>query len=140
MYTLKRTLTDVVKSFQTFGGRTLEDQWMPEAIERFVDHLLLNKVQPLPCNIGDVFYQPYARRDCQGVCECKVSGLTVKADRSFKIRITRMSIVADYTVEELGKYFYKTKEEAEAKIPEEVARIEKLYSSIKNNGNLSVSE
>ena len=137
MTSQKKQLIQILNGFPTWRDQTLEQKWMPEAVEKLADRLIDHKVKVLPCDIGDIFYQPYARRDCQGVYECKVSGLTIKADGSFKIRITRMSTVADYTIEELGKYFYKTKEEAEAKIPEEVARIEKLYSSIQNNGNLS---
>lgn len=59
--------------------------------------------------------------------EGHVSGLQQKANGSWKIRVTRNSTVADYTIEEFNKYCFLNKEDAEKYIEDKV----KEYS----NGN-----
>ena len=59
--------------------------------------------------------------------EGHVSGLQQKANGSWKIRVTRNSTVADYTIEEFTKYCFLNKEDAEKYIEEKI----KEYS----NGN-----
>ena len=52
--------------------------------------------------------------------EGHVSGLQQKADKSWKIRVTRRGTVADYTVEEFNKYCFLNKEDAEKYIEEKI--------------------
>ena len=52
--------------------------------------------------------------------EGHVSGLQQKADKSWKIRVTRKGTVADYTVEEFNKYCFLNKEDAEKYIEEKI--------------------
>lgn len=49
-----------------------------------------------------------------------VSGLQQKADKSWKIRVTRKGTVADYTIEEFNKYCFLNKEDAEKYIEEKI--------------------
>lgn len=55
--------------------------------------------------------------------EGHVSGLQQKADKSWKIRVTRNGSVADYTVEEFNKYCFLNKEDAEKYIEEKVKEL-----------------
>lgn len=52
--------------------------------------------------------------------EGHVSGLQQKADKSWKIRVTRNGSVADYTVEEFNKQCFLNKEDAVKYIEEKV--------------------
>ena len=52
--------------------------------------------------------------------EGHVSGLQQKANGSWKIRVTRNSTVADYTIEEFNKYCFLNKEDAEKYIENKV--------------------
>ena len=52
--------------------------------------------------------------------EGHVSGLQQKANGSWKIRVTRNSTVADYTIEEFNKYCFLNKEDAEKYIEAKV--------------------
>ena len=57
----------------------------------------------MPCQVGDSVwtYSPL-----YGVVEAKVSMLTQKADKSWKIRISHHSNVYEYTEEDIGKKFF----------------------------------
>ena len=67
--------------------------------------------------IPDVWYFTEVMTDLR---EGHVSGLQQKANGSWKIRVTRNSTVADYTVEEFNKYCFLNKEDAEKYIEEKV--------------------
>jgi hypothetical protein len=88
-----------------YGG---EEEW-----ELAADHLLANGVIVPPCKVGDIFYQPI-RWDGY-IDECKVSSLTMKADGSYKIRLTsgRYRCVQETTPEHIGKTVFLSREDAE---------------------------
>ena len=77
----------------------------------------------LPAYIGMKVWIPHVwsfkevRTDLR---EGHVSGLQQKANGSWKIRVTRNSTVADYTIEEFNKYCFLNKEDAEKYIEEKV--------------------
>ncbi len=52
--------------------------------------------------------------------EGHVSGLQQKANGSWKIRVTRNSTVADYTVEEFNRHCFPNKEDAEKYIEDKI--------------------
>lgn len=108
---MKDRLTELLGVFPTWH-KTLKDQWFPQAVERLADHLIANGVI-VPCvNIGQIVYRIYwdFRVDA-----CKVSALTQKSDKTWKIRITSGigRNVFEVTPDELGKTVFLTKEEAE---------------------------
>ena len=58
--------------------------------------------------------------------ECKVSMIQQKADKSWKVRITRHGNVEDYNINDVNKYLYFTEEAAKA-------RLEELEKELKKN-------
>ena len=69
-----------------------------------------------PCNIGDVFYRVYYGFDSPEIEKYRVSMVTQKADRSWRIRATdtEESFQIDWSLDDFSKRAYKTREEAEA--------------------------
>ena len=69
-----------------------------------------------PCKIGDVFYRVCYGFDSSEIEKYRVSMVTQKADRSWRIRATdtEESIQIDWSLDDFSKRAYKTREEAEA--------------------------
>lgn len=69
-----------------------------------------------PCKIGDVFYRVYYGFDSSEIEKYRVSMVTQKADRSWRIRATdtESSFQIDWSLDDFSKRAYKTREEAEA--------------------------
>ena len=69
-----------------------------------------------PCKIGDVFYRLWYGFDSAEVNEYRVSMITQKADKSWRIRATDTDsgFQIDLPFDECVKHAYKTREEAEA--------------------------
>lgn len=69
-----------------------------------------------PCKIGDVFYRACYEFDSSEIKKYRVSMVTQKADRSWRIRATdtEESIQIDWSLDDFSKRAYKTREEAEA--------------------------
>ncbi len=79
-----------------------------------------------PAYIGMKVWVPYVwvfKEVMTDLREGHVSGLQQKADKSWKIRVTRGGSVADYTVEEFHKYCFLNKEDAEKYIEEKVKEL-----------------
>jgi hypothetical protein len=79
-----------------------------------------------PAYIGMKVWVPYVwvfKEVMTDLREGHVSGLQQKADKSWKIRVTRCGSVADYTVEEFHKYCFLNKEDAEKYIEEKVKEL-----------------
>jgi hypothetical protein len=76
-----------------------------------------------PAYIGMKVWVPYIWYFTEIITDLReghVSGLQQKADKSWKIRVTRKGTVADYTVEEFNKYCFRNKEDAEKYIEEKI--------------------
>lgn len=69
-----------------------------------------------PCKIGDVFYRVCYGFDSSEIEKYRVSMVTQKADRSWRIRATdtESSFQIDWSLDDFNKRAYKTREEAEA--------------------------
>lgn len=69
-----------------------------------------------PCKIGDVFYRVCYEFDSSEIEKYRVSMVTQKADRSWRIRATdtESSFQIDWSLDDFSKRAYKTREEAEA--------------------------
>ena len=69
-----------------------------------------------PCKIGDVFYRVCYGFDSPEIEKYRVSMVTQKADRSWRIRATdtESSFQIDWSLDDFSKRAYKTREEAEA--------------------------
>lgn len=69
-----------------------------------------------PCKIGDVFYRVYYGFDSPEIEKYRVSMVTQKADRSWRIRATdtESSFQIDWSLDDFSTRAYKTREEAEA--------------------------
>lgn len=79
-----------------------------------------------PAYIGMRVWVPYVWASKEVMTDLRegyVSGLQQKADKSWKIRVTRSGSVADYTVEEFQKYCFLTKEDAEKYIEKKVKEL-----------------
>ena len=88
-----------------------------------VNHLILNKVAVLPCDIGDILYRPnlspFKRAEEKDVLEHRVSGIQKKADGTWKIRLTAPSGgVYDIRADEIGKVVFRSYEEADSEYQE----------------------
>lgn len=84
-----------------------------QAAEIIADYLIVSGIVP-PCQVGQkvwklMLWQNYPAEIIEG----KVSMLQQKADRTWKIRISRRSSVEDITLDEIGKTVFLTREEAE---------------------------
>lgn len=80
------------------------------------DHLIANDVTVLPCKIGDEFWT-----DWVGIKKVKCSMLTQKADGSWKGRFSvgnGWGSSVNVSLDEIGKTLFRTKEEAEANLPQ----------------------
>ena len=78
----------------------------------------------LPAYIGMKVWVPHVWRFKEVMSDLReghVSGMQQKADKSWKIRVTRKGTVADYTVEEFNKYCFLNREDAEKYIEEKIA-------------------
>ena len=69
-----------------------------------------------PCKIGDVFYRVCYGFDSSEIEKYRVSMVTQKADRSWRIRATdtESSFQINWSLDDFSKRAYKTREEAEA--------------------------
>ena len=83
---------------------------------QLADYLMDNCVVHLPCKLGDVFYRPL--HYVNDVDTCTVSGITIKKNGEYKIRLTsaRHRSVFETTTAELGKWYFRTCEEAAAQL------------------------
>lgn len=74
-----------------------------------------------PCKIGDVFYRVCYGFDSSEIEKYRVSMVTQKADRSWRIRATdtESSFQIDWSLDDFSKRAYKTREEAEAALAKE---------------------
>ena len=80
------------------------------------DFMMANGVTVLPCKIGDEFWT-----DWVGITKVKCSMLTQKADGSWKGRFSidnGWGSSVNVSLDEIGKTLFKTKEEAEANLPQ----------------------
>lgn len=96
--------------------RNCETSWEAEKLLR------AGWVKP-PAYIGMKVWVPHVwmfKEVMTDLREGHVSGLQQKADKSWKIRVTRNGSVADYTVDEFNKYCFLNKEDAEKYIEEKV--------------------
>lgn len=75
-----------------------------------INDLIATKKIP-PCDISDVFYRPLIK-GCTDICT--VSGLTKKANGTWKIRLTSMYYKCVYEIEEsgIGKDVFRSVDEA----------------------------
>lgn len=83
----------------------------------------------LPAYVGQPVWIPYVHyyRELYSKVEAgKVSMLQQKADGSWKIRISRNGSVADYTIEDFGKYVFTTEEAAELERRKRTEEIKKV--------------
>ena len=84
--------------------------------EIIADGLIAHGVTVLPCKIGDEFWT-----DWVGITKVKCSMLTQKADGSWKGRFSidnGWGSSVNVSLDEIGKTLFKTKEEAEANLPQ----------------------
>ena len=78
-----------------------------------------------PAYIGMKVWVPYVWMSKEVITDLRegyVSGLQQKANKSWKIRVSRGGSVAEYTVEEFHKCCFLTKEDAEKYIEEKVKK------------------
>jgi hypothetical protein len=88
--------------------------------EYIADHLLANGVIVPPCKVRDVFYRLIRIREKPCIDELKVSSLTIKADGSYKIRLTSglYRSVFEITPNTLRQTVFLSREEAEKALEE----------------------
>lgn len=53
---MKDRLIEILGDFPTFGGTTLKQTWMPEAVEKLANHLLSEGVIVPPCKAGQTVF------------------------------------------------------------------------------------
>ena len=85
--------------------------------ENVADHLLANGVIVPPVEVGQtVWHLIQQYNGTFRIDEGKISMLTQKADKSWRLRITVNSSVWGFTPNEIGTRYFLTKEEAEAEL------------------------
>lgn len=82
---------------------------------RFIDS---TKYEKVPCKIGDLFYRFIVHRAI--IDKCRVSSLTQKVDKSWKIRLTSnyYKTVFEITIDDTGKHIFYTVKEAQDSLNE----------------------
>ena len=91
------------------------DEWL----SIYADYLLKNGVIVPPCKVGDkVWHLDQQYNGTFVIQEGKISMLTQKADKSWRLRITVNSSVWGFTPNEIGTRYFITKEDAEKKLKE----------------------
>lgn len=88
----------------------------PYGVEFLVCNQPSTKVIEAPCDIGDVFWKVDSVN--KRVERVKVSGLTKKANGTWKIRITCHYGVYEIVQSEIGKHVFQSEEEAEVALNE----------------------
>lgn len=101
---------DVLKAIIKDGERMITNDRLRELVEMDSAGCIP------PCKIGDVFYRVYYGFDSPEIEKYRVSMVTQKADRSWRIRATdtESSFQIDWSLDDFSKRAYKTREEAEA--------------------------
>lgn len=94
--------------------KLIKDIVHPYFAEEIADHLLKNGVVVPPCSIDQPVWKLYkwTFKDAE-IREGKVSMLQQKSDKSWKFRISINSSVQDFTIEDVGKVVFFSKEDAE---------------------------
>ena len=91
-----------------------ETIWLPRVFEAMADTILgMGAIFP-PVGIKQKLWCIWM----ENVEECKVSGITQKADGSLKIRITHLNSRNVFEIKELGDDVFIEKEQAEKKLEE----------------------
>ena len=112
----KEKLENLLDKKQHYGSATeLGINYIQNS--ELADYLLDNIGSLPPCKLGSIFYQPYDFLN--EVVEKRVSSLTLKSDGTWKIRLTSMrnKSTQEYTLNDIGKKIFKSKEEAEKLLP-----------------------
>ena len=106
---------DVLKAIIKDGERMITNDRLRELVEMDSAGCIP------PCKIGDVFYRVYYGFDSSEIEKYRVSMVTQKADRSWRIRATdtESSFQIDWSLDDFSKRAYKTREEAEAALAKE---------------------
>lgn len=89
-------------------------------VEQIADYLIEHGVIVPPCKVGQTVYGVHWSYT---IDECRVSSLTQKSDKSWKIRITCgiSRRVFEITTDKIGKIVFLTREEAEKALAERSA-------------------
>lgn len=112
----KNRLISLLDKKQYYGS-PIESNIKSVSNSEVADYILNNIGSLPPCKLGDTFYQPYDFLN--EVVEKKVSSLTLKSDGTWKIRLTSMrnKSTQEYTLSDIGKKIFKSKEDAEKLLP-----------------------
>lgn len=112
----KNRLISLLDKKQSYGS-PIESNIKSVSNSEVADYILNNIGSLPPCKLGDTFYQPYDFLN--EVVEKKVSSLTLKSDSTWKIRLTSMrnKSTQEYTLSDIGKKIFESKEEAEKLLP-----------------------
>lgn len=112
----KEKLENLLNKKQCYGS-PIEFNIKSVSNSEIADYLLDNIGSLPPCKLGSIFYQPYDFLN--EVVEKRVSSLTLKSDGTWKIRLTSMrnKSTQEYTLNDIGKKIFKSKEEAEKLLP-----------------------
>lgn len=111
-------LIELLKGAENKVGEVLTkaldlDEWL----SIYADYLLANGVIVPPCKVGDKVWYLHQRYNGTFVIqEGKISMLTQKADKSWRLRITVNSSVWGFTPNEIGTRYFITKEDAEKEL------------------------
>lgn len=107
---MKDKLIEVLNSFPVWGS-TLEERWMPQAIEKLAEHLLKNNVIMPHCNVGDnLWFETWKNNAtvCVGIQPHRVDRIDVTYvcdnDKLIENKVNSW---------EIGKRVFTTKEECE---------------------------
>lgn len=99
----------------------VKDEDTDDYIEWLADELLANGIIVPLCTVGQTVWLIKSlnlQHTEWGVKEGKVSMIQQKADKTWKFRVTKNHSVADYTVNEIDKTVFLTREEAEKALKE----------------------
>jgi hypothetical protein len=111
---MRDRLIELLESFPTFGGGSLKEKWMPEAVERLAQHLLANGVIAPPCKVGDTVWCILPNDYDEAYIAEKFVTAILMRDIGLIIRCGFLH----FKELEIGKDLFFTREEAEKELSE----------------------
>jgi hypothetical protein len=121
---MKDRLIEILGDFPTFGGTTLKQTWMPEAVEKLADHLLSKGVIVPPCKVGQTVFFYTCVCDKEGevkfdIFDGEVISFALQKEGllaycHYKCGLTYWHLVK----KDFGKTVFSTREEAEIALAE----------------------
>lgn len=123
---MKERLKKILGDFPVWHA-TLNERWLPEAVDRLADYLLDNGVVVPPVKVGQTIYVLWSGgRKGKGVAEFQVRSINLDTPEDMEIVYRSKKLNATMcryaNASDIGKTLFLSREEAERALEREIAR------------------